>query len=107
MPAGSTYPSAVYSPINHKVYVFGGVINMVSVTNTRVYDIATNQWSAGAAMPAPRDSMAAGYYNGRIYLVGGKWARRAIAALGIRSMADSWNTSRLAIPQPVASPASG
>ena len=82
MPAGSTYPSAVYSPINHKVYVFGGVINMASVTNTRVYDIVTNQWSAGTAMPAPRDSMAATYYNGRIYLVGGKVGATANRSFG-------------------------
>ena len=40
---------------------------------TRIYDIATNTWTMGAAMPAPRSQMASGYNpaNGRIYLNGG------------------------------------
>jgi N-acetylneuraminic acid mutarotase len=103
MPDNNSYASAVYSPINHKVYVFGGVINMVGLNNTRIYNIATNQWSAGTAMPAPRDSMAAGYYNGRIYLVGGFVGTTAQSQFWeYDPITDSWNTSLPPIPVAVA-----
>ena len=41
------------------------------VNTTRIYDIATNTWSTGAPMPDVRAFMASGYFNGKIYLVGG------------------------------------
>jgi hypothetical protein len=65
--------SAVYSPLTNKIYVFGGEnVGTAAVTKaTRIYDIATNTWSAGADMPDVRTFMASGYYNGKIYLVGG------------------------------------
>ena len=65
------FSSAVYSPINNKIYVFGGQSNSAVTMNTRVYDIVTGIWSAGTDMPAGRWGAASGYYNGRIYLVGG------------------------------------
>jgi hypothetical protein len=57
----------VYSPLNNKVYAFGG-IDAVAGGNaynlTRIYDIATNTWSAGAPMPLGRQQMASGYWAG-------------------------------------------
>src|SRR5207253_2282249 len=41
------------------------------VNTTRIYDIATNTWSTGTPMPDVRAFMASGYFNGKIYLVGG------------------------------------
>ena len=41
------------------------------VNTTRIYDIATNTWSTGAPMPDVRAFMGSGYFNGKIYLVGG------------------------------------
>ena len=41
------------------------------VNTTRIYDIATNTWSTGAPMPDMRAFMGSGYFNGKIYLVGG------------------------------------
>ena len=69
-------PSAVYSPINNKIYVFGGEDGNPPNANsnaTRIYDIATNTWSAGANMPDVRSFMASGYNtaNNKIYLVSG------------------------------------
>jgi Kelch motif/Galactose oxidase, central domain len=45
-------PSAVYYPSTNKIYVFGGEdINGNNSDATRIYDIASNSWSAGASMP--------------------------------------------------------
>lgn len=68
--------AVVYSPINKKLYVFGGVHGQTAAastvaSDTLIYDPASNSWSSGAAMPQPRVLMAAGYWNGKIYLVGG------------------------------------
>ena len=41
------------------------------VNTTRIYDIATNTWTTGTPMPDVRAFMASGYFNGKIYLVGG------------------------------------
>jgi N-acetylneuraminic acid mutarotase len=72
MPDAVFLASAVYSPINNKVYVFGGEVDFGLLSAaTRIYDIATNTWSAGANMPDVRSLMASGYYNGKIYLIAG------------------------------------
>jgi N-acetylneuraminic acid mutarotase len=68
--------TAVYSPINKKLYVFGGVhgqtaATSTAATDTRIYDLASNSWAGGAPLPEARVLMAAGYWNGKIYLVGG------------------------------------
>src|SRR6478609_3044426 len=65
--------SGVYAPNVNKLFVFGGEeITLATVVNTtRIYDIATNTWSTGAPMPDVRAFMASGYFNGKIYLVGG------------------------------------
>ena len=67
--------SAVYYPTTNKIYVFGGedLATGVNSNATRIYDIASNTWSAGAPMPDVRSFMAAGYNpaNGKIYLVSG------------------------------------
>jgi len=68
-----TWGSAVYYPTTHKVYVFGGWNGSVALDRTRIYDIASDKWSAGPPMPGPRLLMASGYNpaNGRMYLAGG------------------------------------
>src|SRR6476646_7754505 len=65
--------SGVYAPNVSKLFVFGGerVSSVTVVDTTRIYDLATNTWSTGAPMPDVRAFMASGYYNGKIYLVGG------------------------------------
>jgi hypothetical protein len=65
--------SAVYAPNVNKLFVSAGRrLLLPSVVNTtRIYDIATNKWSTGAPMPDIRAFMGAGYWNGKIYLVGG------------------------------------
>ena len=70
--------SAVYYPPTNKFYDFGGSTRTPDpvpiVDNvTRIYDVATNTWTMGPNMPAPRSQMASGYNaaNGKIYLHGG------------------------------------
>src|SRR6478672_12367974 len=65
--------SGVYAPNVNKLFVFGGenVPTATVVNTTRIYDIATNTWSTGAPMPDVRAFMGSGYFNGKIYLVGG------------------------------------
>ncbi len=73
LPSAATMASAVYAPINNKVYVFGGELMSGGqvFSTTRIYDIIGNSWTTGAPMPDVRDFMASGYYNGKIYLIGG------------------------------------
>jgi N-acetylneuraminic acid mutarotase len=70
----SLMPSAVYYPPTNVIYVFGGEdINGNNSNATRIYDIASNTWSAGANMPDVRSFAASGYVpaTGMIYIVGG------------------------------------
>ena len=88
--------TAVYSPINKKLYVFGGAhgpnaLASVPFSDTRIYNPTTNSWSSGAPMSDTRLLMAAGYWNGKIYLVGG------IATLAASSVAaQTWEYDPLA-----------
>ncbi len=65
--------SLAYSPTTNKLYLFGGedVDTSVVYNTLYIYDVATNTWSTGAAMPDVRAFMASGYFNGKVYLVGG------------------------------------
>ncbi len=70
----SLMPSAVYYPPTNKIYVFGGEdIDGNNSNATRIYDITSNTWSAGANMPDVRSFAASGYVpaTGMIYIVGG------------------------------------
>ena len=63
----------VYSPANNKLYSFGDLDNDCNAQPlTQIYDLTTNTWVAGPALPAPRMGFAgAGYWNGQIILAGG------------------------------------
>src|SRR5258708_26102117 len=65
--------SGVYAPNVNKLFVFGGddPTTGTVVNTTRIYDIATHTWSTGMPMPDVRAFMGSGYFNGKIYLVGG------------------------------------
>jgi len=104
MPDAVTMASAVYSPVNNKVYVFGGEnITGGTVSNaTRIYDIPTNTWSAGANMPDIRAFMASGYYNGKIYLIAGYNTPNVTSAQTqvweYDPIANTFNTTRMPYP---------
>src|SRR4051812_40141124 len=77
MPQHALIASAVYYPTTNKIYVFGGTTRtpdpIVIYDTTLIYDIASNTWSSGATMPAPRNQMVAAYNpaDGKMYLNGG------------------------------------
>lgn len=72
-PHAISMASTIYSASNNKIYVFGGEnISTGEVYNTTlIYDIPGNSWSTGASMPDKRAFMASGFFNGKVYLVGG------------------------------------
>jgi len=105
--------SAVYAPNVNKIFVFGGeeIEFAIVVDTTRIYDIATNRWSNGASMPDIRAFMASGYYNGKIYLVGGYNSGLVDPSFGqvweYDTVNDSWNTSRASMPATLGGPGFG
>lgn len=114
MPVAASMASAVYYPPTHKIYVFGGEHFSTGVLYevTRIYDITSNSWSAGAFMPDVRSFMASGYNSadGKIYLVSGYNTDEVSSAQG-----DTWEydpvtntfTARAPFPHPVGGAASG
>ena len=108
----ATYGAAtIYAPNVNKLYVFGGFTGTAVVATTQVYDLATGTWAAGPALPAPRESLAGSYYNGKIYLVGGQSTTMFNSAQAqtweYDPVAASWTTTRLNVPAPVTGPGAG
>jgi hypothetical protein len=69
IPRGSVSPPAIY--YEGKIYVGDGY-DYTSVSNTlRIYDVASNTWSAGPPTPGSYNSgSAAAAFNGNIYFIG-------------------------------------
>lgn len=70
---------AAVGVVDGKIYVIGGRLGSAFITrasNTdlvEVYDPATDQWGAlQARMPTARSALAAGTYDGKIYVAGGE-----------------------------------
>jgi N-acetylneuraminic acid mutarotase len=70
---------AAVGVVDGKIYVIGGRLGsafIMRASNTdivEVYDPATDQWGAlRAPMPTARSAMAAGTYDGKIYVAGGE-----------------------------------
>ena len=107
MPDTTSVASAVYAPNVNKVYVFGGAqgATLATISNAnRVYNVATNTWTAGAVLPAVRSQMASGYFNGKIYLIGGYSTANVTPTESqvweYDPVTDTYTTTRLAIPHP-------
>src|SRR5215218_5670001 len=101
MTQAATMPGTVYSPVNNKVYVFGGQDAVAGTTYNlnRIYDVATGTWSAGTVMPDVRAFFAAAvYYNTKIYLVGGYTNGQVTSAQPqvweYDPLANTYNTAR-------------
>ena len=105
--------SGVYAPNVNKLFVFGGddPVTGIVVNTTRIYDIATNTWSTGANMPDVRAFMASGYFNGKIYLVGGYSTGNVDPSFGqvweYDPVANTFNTSRASMPATLGGPGFG
>ncbi len=111
MPSPANGLALVYSPINNKLYAFGGTAVVTqSLDITRIYDISTGTWSTGAPMPNLRSRFAgAGYYNGKIYLAGGTADQSPGTSQNdtweYDVLSDSW-TIKLPVPIPLSAAAS-
>jgi N-acetylneuraminic acid mutarotase len=105
--------SGVYAPNVNKLFVFGGerIPTATVVNTTRIYDIATNTWSTGAPMPDVRAFMGSGYYNGKIYVVGGYTTGNVDPSFGqvweYDPLLNTWNTSRASMPITMGGPGFG
>src|SRR5882757_1139360 len=105
--------SGVYAPNVNKLFVFGGddPTTGIVVNTTRIYDIATNTWSTGANMPDVRAFMASGYFNGKIYLVGGYSTGNVDPSFGqvweYDPVANTFDTSRTSMPATLGGPGFG
>src|SRR5262249_16733432 len=58
-------------PVNERIYAMGTWNGGSGSTLNQVYDIATNTWSSGAAIPAPYYEPGTAYQSGGVYLMGG------------------------------------
>ena len=113
MSIGIVMPSVVYNPGNNKVYVFGGedVASGTVYNTTQIYDVTAGTWSTGAPMPDVRAFAASGYYNGKMYVVGGYNTGQVTSSQAqvweYDPVANTWNTSRLNMPAPLGGPGFG
>jgi large repetitive protein len=72
---GKVIPNNQFGPIvalGTKLYVIGGTSGPKTTGDVSIYDTTTGNWSAGPALPSPRQFGGAAVLNGKIYLVGGR-----------------------------------
>ena len=106
--------------VGGKLYVIGGASMLQgskdtavhparahrSLTTVEEYDPATNTWRERSAMPTPRNHLAIGAVNNKIYVLGGRIGAAFISGGGNRLdlveeydvAADSWNPVRARMP---------
>jgi N-acetylneuraminic acid mutarotase len=90
-----------------KIYVFGGCVGAVSLSNVDMYDPVTDTWTTGLApMPTPRASFVAGRVGDQIYAIGG-YSNNG-PALNVNEVYDvSKNNWSTAAPMPTPRVAAG
>lgn len=71
VPTAREMGSLAYDAAGGRLFFFGGVNLGGAVNLVHVFTIATNTWSTGPVLPAPRTQMGSGVIGGMIYLVGG------------------------------------
>jgi N-acetylneuraminic acid mutarotase len=72
MPAGTERGAAATAALDGLVYVIGGRREGVAVADASTYDPEDQTWNPIADLPEPRDHMAIGVIDGRLYVVGGR-----------------------------------
>ena len=88
--------------LDGKIHAIGGTVSGRRNTPAHeVYDPASDTWTARAALPTPRDHLAAAVVDGRIYVIGGRidgsYARNLPANEEYDVATDSWH-SRARMP---------
>ncbi|MES2124357.1 MAG: kelch repeat-containing protein [Gemmatimonadota bacterium] len=64
--------AAASALIDGKIYVAGGIVGNTTTEQAAVFDVATQQWTALAPMPRPRNHAASGTDGKRFYVFGGR-----------------------------------
>ncbi len=72
MPAGTERGGGATVVLDGRIHVVGGLHARRAVTDHAAYDPSTDTWTVLAPMPTPRDHLAAGVVDGRLYAVGGR-----------------------------------
>jgi N-acetylneuraminic acid mutarotase len=97
---------AVYAANVHKIYVFGGLDEFLTVFDTTyIYDIASDSWTSGDPMPDGRYFPNVAYSsNGKIYVIGGfdTFFSEASQTWEYDPFLDTWNIVKTGIPVPMA-----
>jgi len=119
-PAPSKRGAGAAATVGDKIYYIGGATTapgakepglmpsrpLRSVGNVEEYDIATNTWRARSAMPTPRNHLALGTVNGKIYAIGGRVGSAFISG-GANNLdlveeydpaADAWGVPKMRMP---------
>jgi len=88
---------AEYAPSTNKIYITGG---LTGGTLNRIYDIATNTYSAGAPVPVAVYDHGHAYWNGKVYVIGGIVGGVASSAVYAYDVAtNTWSAPLAALPQ--------
>lgn len=112
--------AAAAATVGGKFYVFGGATTMPGskepgIVGTRPhlvlntvdeYDPATNSWRARSPMPTPRNHVAIGAVNGKIYVIGGRlggaFITASVSTLDVVEeydpATDTWGAPRARMP---------
>jgi hypothetical protein len=73
--SGAPMPTALVggaaAVLEGQIYVVGGFNGSAIVTNTQVYNPATNVWSTGVPLPTPLGDVASAVVNNVLYVIGG------------------------------------
>jgi N-acetylneuraminic acid mutarotase len=98
MPTGPDYLFHAEYGNNGNIYVMGGVNGG---TLNRIYDIATNTWSAGAPVPEFVYDHGHAYYNGKVYVIGGAvgGAVQSSAVYAYDVASNTWSAPLAPLPQ--------
>jgi N-acetylneuraminic acid mutarotase len=119
MPTKRGSPTAAV--VDGKIYVIGGATTSEGskdpgihparphqvVGTNEVYDPATNTWATRSPMPTPRNHVANGVVNGKIYVIGGRLGNAFIGRAantdtveGYDPATDKWSATLSRMPTP-------
>jgi serine protease AprX len=101
------FSQAVY--FKGRIYNMGGLGTGFQITNTtRIYDIATDTWSAGAPMPDTLWAPATMLWNGVIYVASGQgWGGEVDTLYAYDISTNTWKTDLARMPQQLYAPGFG
>jgi N-acetylneuraminic acid mutarotase len=72
MPAASERASSCVATLGGKIYLFGGARLGGSVSESSVYDVASDTWQALPSLPEAREHCVAGAIDDRLYVAAGR-----------------------------------